>query len=93
MVLCLGLFLAVATPAAPVKVALLTGDGQSAAAIGAMTGLKARVFKPDPAAHAVYRDLYALYSVLHDAFGKANWQGSLHAVMKQLIDLRHHARA
>jgi hypothetical protein len=34
-----------------------------------------------------------LYSTLHDAFGKANWQGSLYPVMKQLIDLRHHARA
>jgi L-ribulokinase len=62
-------------------------------AIGAMTGLKARVFKPDAGAHAVYRELYALYAVLHDAFGKASWQGSLHGVMKQLIDLRHHARA
>jgi L-ribulokinase len=55
--------------------------------------LKGRVFKPDPAAHGVYRDLYALYSLLHDAFGKAPWQGGLHGVMKQLIDLRHHARA
>jgi len=62
-------------------------------AIGAMTGLKARVFKPNAAAHAVYRELYVLYSVLHDAFGKAQGQGSLHLVMKQLIDLRHRARA
>jgi L-ribulokinase len=64
-----------------------------AAAIGAMTGLKPRVFKPDAAAHAVYRDLYSLYSVLHDAFGKARGQGGLHAVMKQLIDLRARVRA
>ena len=35
----------------------------------AMTGLKARVFKPNPAAHAVYKELYALYRKLHDAFG------------------------
>jgi L-ribulokinase len=62
-------------------------------AIGAMTGLQARVFKPDAAAHAVYRDLYSLYSVLHDAFGKARWQGGLHPVMKQLIDLRTRVRA
>jgi L-ribulokinase len=62
-------------------------------AIGAMTGLKPRVFKPDAAAHAVYRDLYSLYSVLHDAFGKARGQGGLHAVMKQLIDLRARVRA
>jgi len=64
-----------------------------AAAIDAMTGLKARVFKPNAAAHTVYRDLYSLYSVLHDAFGKARWQGSLHSVMKQLIDLRNRVRA
>jgi len=62
-------------------------------AIGAMTGLKARVFQPDPAAHAVYRELFGLYSVLHDAFGKEQGQGSLHPVMKQLIDLRNRARA
>ncbi len=63
-----------------------------AAAGKAMTGLKAHVFKPSAAAHAVYRDLYSLYSALHDALGKAQWQGSLHHVMKQLIDLRTRAR-
>jgi L-ribulokinase len=62
------------------------------AATKAMTGLKAHVFKPDAAAHAVYRELYSLYAVLHDAFGSAQWQGSLHPVMKQLIDLRNRAR-
>jgi len=62
-------------------------------AIAAMTSLKPRVFKPDPAAHAVYRDLYSLYSALHDAFGKPQWQGSLHPVMKQLIALRDKMRA
>jgi L-ribulokinase len=63
-----------------------------ASAIGAMTGLKSRVFKPDAAAHDTYRQLYSLYSRLHDAFGKADWQGSLYPVMKQLIDLRQRAR-
>jgi L-ribulokinase len=58
----------------------------------AMTGLKAHVFKPDARAHAVYRQLYSLYAALHDAFGKAQWQGSLHHVMKELIDLRTRAR-
>jgi L-ribulokinase len=62
-------------------------------AIGAMTGLKPRVFAPNPKAHAVYRDIYSLYSSLHDAFGKADWQGTLHPVMKQLIDFRNRARA
>jgi cobaltochelatase CobN len=40
LVLCLGLFLALAAAGAPVRVALLTGDGQSAAAIGAITELR-----------------------------------------------------
>src|SRR5262249_1505967 len=35
----------------------------------AMTGLKARVYRPNTKAHAVYRELYALYKTLHDAFG------------------------
>jgi L-ribulokinase len=63
-----------------------------AAAGKAMTGLKAHVFKPDAGAHTVYRQLYSLYAVLHDALGKAQWQGSLHHVMKELIDLRTRAR-
>jgi L-ribulokinase len=63
------------------------------AAIRAMTGLKARAFAPNPQAHAVYRELYSLYSALHDAFGKADWRGTLHPVMKQLIDFRNRARA
>ena len=64
-----------------------------ASAIGAMTGLKSRVFKPNAAAHAVYRELFALYSSVHDAFGKEQGNGSLHPVMKKLIDLRDRARA
>ncbi len=63
-----------------------------AAAGKAMTGLKSHVFKPDAKAHTVYRQLYSLYAVLHDALGKAQWQGSLHHVMKELIDLRNRAR-
>ena len=79
---------------AAVAAAVVAGAHRDfASAIGAMTGLKARVFKPNVAAHAVYRDLFALYSHLHDAFGKAEGQGSLYPVMKQLIDLRHRARA
>jgi L-ribulokinase len=64
-----------------------------AAAGKAMTGLKSKIFKPNPAACAVYREIYSLYAVLHDAFGQAEWRGNLHHVMKQLIDLRNRARA
>ena len=63
-----------------------------AAAQKAMTGLKPKIFKPDPKAHAVYRELYAIYKKLHDAFGTREWSGNLHDVMKQLIDIRSRAR-
>jgi L-ribulokinase len=58
----------------------------------AMTGLKPRVFKPNPKAHAVYKDLYAVYRKLHDALGTPNWNGSLYDVMKQLLDIRARSR-
>lgn len=62
------------------------------AAIKAMTGLKDKVYQPNPAAHAVYKELYAIYRTLHDAFGTTSWQGNLHGVMKRLIDIRSQAR-
>ncbi len=58
----------------------------------AMTGLKARMFQPNPAAHAVYKELYALYRKLHDAFGTEKATGNLYDVMKQLIEIRNRAR-
>jgi L-ribulokinase len=62
------------------------------AAQKAMTGLKPRVFKPNAKAHAVYRELYALYKQVHDAFGRQDWNGNLYGVMKQLIEIRQKAR-
>jgi len=59
----------------------------------AMTGLKPKVYKPDPKAKAVYADLYALYRTLHDAFGTAEWQGGLYDVMKRLIEIRNLTRS
>jgi len=63
-----------------------------AAAQKAMTGLKPRVYKPNPRAQAVYRQLYRLYKQLHDAFGTRRWKGNLHGVMKKLIEIRSAAR-
>ncbi len=63
-----------------------------ASAQKAMTGLKAVVYSPDPAAHAVYQQVYEQYRELHDAFGTATWKGNLHGVMKQLIAIRNQAR-
>jgi L-ribulokinase len=64
-----------------------------ASAQKAMTGLKPRVFQPNPKARAVYRQLYPLYRKLHDAFGTTGWTGNLADVMKKLIEIRGRARA
>ncbi len=58
-----------------------------------MTGVKDRVYVPDPSAVAVYQRLYTLYRQLHDAFGTAEWSGSLANVMKDLISIREEARS
>lgn len=58
----------------------------------AMTGLNPRVFQPNPEANAVYKELYPLYHLLHDAFGTKEWNGNLHNVMKQLIEIRNRVR-
>ncbi len=57
----------------------------------AMTGIR-EVFEPDMENHAVYNELYGLYRELHDAFGTAEWSGSLAHVMKDLITIRERQR-
>jgi L-ribulokinase len=54
----------------------------------AMSGIKPRTFKPRKEAHAVYRELYALYRQIHDAFGTREGSGSLFNVMKDLLVIR-----
>lgn len=61
-------------------------------ALKKMTGLKAKVFKPNAKAHATYRELYALYKQLHDAFGTKDGGGNLYSVMKKLIEIRGQVR-
>jgi L-ribulokinase len=63
-----------------------------AAAQKAMTGLKPKVYKPNPKAHATYKELYALYKQLHDAFGTTDGNGNLSGVMKKLIEIRGRVR-
>jgi L-ribulokinase len=63
-----------------------------ASAQKAMTGLKPKIYRPDPKAHAVYRELYPVYRELHDAFGIKTWHGNLHGVMKKLIEIRSRVR-
>ena len=61
-------------------------------AIGAMTGVKDRVYNPDPASAKVYGQLYRLYSDLHDAFGRQGLNPDMTHVMKELIKIRGEAR-
>jgi len=63
-----------------------------ASAQKAMTGLKPKVFKPNPKAHAIYKELYPLYKQVHDAFGTKDWNGNLYGVMKKLIEIRSRVR-
>jgi L-ribulokinase len=63
-----------------------------AAAQKAMSGLKAKVYRPNKQANAVYLELYALYKQLHDAFGTEQWEGKLYNVMKDLIAIRNRVR-
>jgi len=53
----------------------------------AMTGVKDKTYKPDPGRHEVYTRMFALYRLLHDAFGGVKTE-SLGVVMKELLNIR-----
>ncbi len=53
-----------------------------------VTAIREKVYHPIPENVAVYRELYALYRDVHDAFGVSDWSGKLSHVMKQLLDIR-----
>jgi L-ribulokinase len=80
------------TPAlgAAISAAVAAGGHASfEAAQQKMTSLGSRAFHPDPEAHAVYDDLYALYRELHDTFGRvAKGRADLGSLMKRLLALR-----
>ncbi|MEO0963478.1 MAG: ribulokinase [Planctomycetota bacterium] len=64
----------------------------AATAQAAMTGVKDVIYRPDPDAVAVYRELYRLYSTLHDAFGGVDADATaLAQVMPKLMDLQAQA--
>jgi L-ribulokinase len=63
-----------------------------ASAQKAMTGLKPKIYRPNPGAHATYRELYTLYKQLHDAFGLPDAAVNLFGLMKQLIEIRERVR-
>ncbi|NLF16529.1 MAG: ribulokinase [Lentisphaerae bacterium] len=52
-----------------------------------------RVYRPDPAAAAVYQRLYALYLDLHDSFGRPRTTFDHAGVMKGLLEIRRQAEA
>lgn len=57
-----------------------------------MTTLKEKRYMPDPVAHAVYSELYAIYRELHDAFGGvAGAGGDLSTSMKRLLAIKARA--
>lgn len=59
-----------------------------------MTCLAAEAFEPDPAATAVYDELYGVYLELHDSFGGvAGAQADLPTLMKRLLAIRERASA
>lgn len=58
----------------------------------AMTGTRPGVFRPLPAAAAVYRELFALYRRLHDGFGVERSGVGLSTVMKDLLAIRDRCR-
>ncbi|MHC4461297.1 MAG: ribulokinase [Planctomycetota bacterium] len=64
------------------------GYDDFADAQAAMCGIKETSFKPIPENHKVYRQLYALYKQLHDAFGLQDWSGKLANVMKVLLNIK-----
>lgn len=73
--------------------AVVGGKYKSAlAAQKKMTGVKTKVYKPIRKNVAVYKQLYGLYTQLHDAFGTTHDKGKLDNVMKDLIAIRDKAR-
>jgi len=70
---------------AAISAAVTAGEHPSwTAAQRAMTPRQDRQFTPNPAAHAVYNELYAIYRALHDEFGNVT-SVNLGDVMKRLL--------
>ncbi len=74
--------------------AAVVGGGYDSpeSAQAAMAGVKDHVYTPIPQNVAVYKELFALYEELHDAFGTIYYEGKLNHVMKKLIAIRNTSR-
>ncbi len=64
------------------------GHESVAEAQAAMCGIKEQTFKPIPENRQVYQELHRLYKQLHDAFGLADYSGTLANVMKKLLSIK-----
>jgi L-ribulokinase len=54
-----------------------------------MTSVRPEAFHPDPAARAIYDELYRIYRELHDGFGGVpGAKGDMATIMKRLLALR-----
>lgn len=62
-------------------------------AIGKMTGVLGKAFKPKKENVRVYDELFKHYKALHDALGTPDYDKSLYNVMKDLLSLRDKARS
>jgi L-ribulokinase len=69
----------------------LSGYARVEEAQQVMTGTK-ETYEPIGEYRHIYRELFKLYSQLHDAFGTSAWSGALHNVMKDLISIRQRQR-
>ncbi len=62
-------------------------------AVEKMTGTQDRVYEPDPDSAAVYKRIGAVYTQLHDAFGRPGQQLDLYPVMKELLAIQREVKA
>ena len=69
------------------------GYDKFAEAQAAMCGIKDITFKPISANQRIYRQLYALYKQLHDAFGLKDSSAKLANVMKELLAIKDRVNA
>ena len=67
------------------------GYDSFADAQAAMCGIKDTTFKPMAENQEIYKQLYALYKQLHDAFGLKDSSAKLGDVMKDLLNIKDHA--
>ena len=69
------------------------GHASFAQAVDAMTGVQDVAFEPVSENAEIYDRVYAIYRVLHDAFGVRGERHDLYDVMKMLLNIRDEVRS